>query len=254
MWWKCLGWIPEIRLSSTHTIRTNGSDTIERWVLNNPITEIDREVILADYPNSKAIRLTVTIADPGRVIDINSMTVTVRYRGERHPTICSVDDVKYSSALTPTTEGDNLFDGEPDTTWHSKVGVFTEDANAIPQSTDLKSSNGPLAGQWVTCRLPPGSTVYGYIMRQRYPAYDNFFDHSNVGHPRGWSIVTSDDGDIWQFAQRDLKDTWTGELRVQLAEPIVNAKYIGIIVHSVSGARGISPTWCAFNGLDFQCM
>ena len=99
-----------------------------------------------------------------------------------------------------------------------------------------------------------GYKVNMLAMRQRYPAYDNFFDHSNVGHPRGWSIVTSDDGDIWQFAQRDLKDTWTGELRVQLAEPIVNAKYIGIIVHSVSGARGISPTWCAFNGLDFQCM
>ena len=173
------------------------------------------------------------------------------------PTICGVVDiatVTASSTLNAGHMAENLFDGNPLTSWHSAVGKY-EIVDAIAQSNDLLGPSGAgapkLVGQWVTGRLLKPSTIYAYTM---WPRSVPGSRHEYVGHPKGWTIVVSDDGSTWRSVQSESVESWTAEKRVQLAKPIVDATYIGIVVQMVSGTPKLSsPEWCAFNGLEFHC-
>ena len=190
------------------------------------------------------------------------------------PTICGVVDiatVTASSTLNAGHMAENLFDGDPTTSWHSAVDMYTPhfafENFALAQPNDLLRPDGPdtKVGQWVTCRLLRPSTISAYTMwpRSNHPGTP----HQHVGHPKLWTIVVSDDGSTWRGVHTHGVNRWTAETRVQLPEPIVDATYIGIVVHAVS-TKGewrtssiftaiqtgtITPTWCAFNGLDFHC-
>ena len=171
-------------------------------------------------------------------------------------TICGVDTKTANASSTFLgREGvglDKLFDGNPNTGWHSKTDVYREDGSAKTQVTDLTVDKKVSPGQWITCELHPckSGTIYGYTMQER--KWQNGY---GIGHPKSWTIIASyDKGDTWQTVQKDDKDEWMGKLKMTLKNPVSDATHIGIIVHSVSGTSMVpNPTFCSFHGLDFHC-
>ena len=187
--------------------------------------------------------------------------VISRFKRPDDPAGCGVldiEEVHTSTALDAGHMPDNLFDGDPLTSWHSAVGKYEiEGGGAIAQHpNDVLDPGGPdtpkLVGQWVTGRLLKPGTIYAYTM---WPRSVPGSGHEYVGHPKRWTIVVSDDRITWRSVQSESVDSWTAEKRVQLAKPIVDATYIGIVVQMVSGTpNGPTPEWCAFNGLEFHCV
>ena len=260
----------------------DGKLTLMGFELKSGRSYIDYRLFLKEFPDAKEVLVRILAPTRGKmaVVTLDPLSASVLYEmtdgsPARHPTVCEdihVQFVRYSSHYNPNnsifynlifgneqTRGTNLFDGDPTTVWRSKTGVYMPDGWAIGQPhTDLPSSGGGTwRGQWVTCRLPPNITVIGYRMHPRGHEVDDTMSQVRYqGHPRSWTLVASSDGKEWRAVDSQRRDFWREEMRFSLSLPVDDANWMGIVVHSVSDVHSTlsDPSFCAFNGLDFDCM
>ena len=153
-------------------------------------------------------------------------------------------------ASSGMSSANHLFDTNPVTQWRTDQHMYHRHTGLAANQTLLEVDGSMVSGQWVVAELSPHQTMYGYTM---YPSRrEDLPEVDNVGHPKSWHIVVSDDRLEWSSVHHvSDQAAWAQELTFQLPN-LITSRYVGIIVTKID-TNTTSVTWCAFNGLQFLC-
>jgi hypothetical protein len=177
--------------------------------------------------------------------------------------------VAASSSVYSTEKASHLFDGKPDTLWHSTFVAHTG-YNKNDAATDghYSGTNGlavdgaTVEGEWVTLDFGSERGITSYTIDPRLDTY-NGGNHYSKGLPKAWKLLSSDDGAAWKeidaqhlapdsFGRDGLGDVTKSHTFT--LSTLSETRYVGLVITRVFTEvnwPGTGTHYASFAGLRF---